>query len=395
MIATTSPPTAVLPEPRASRSAVVVLAIAAVTLAGFGLVVIQSATAMKAAAYHGTAAHYVVRQAAGIVLGVVASLALFRAPPGTLRRLAGPAWLVTIGLLGLVASPLGHSAGGATRWLALGPVHLQPSELAKLTLVCGLSHYLAHYRHRVNDVMGVALPGLGLTLPVVALIIFQKDFGTTAILLALSGILFLLAGLRWIWFIGGAGVVFAGLIALVAVEPYRLRRLVAFLDPIADASGTGFQVVQSWIALASGGVSGVGLANGVVQRGFLPEVHNDFILAVVGEELGALGIAAVVGLEVALVASGFAIASRAPGPFDRWVAAGLAALFAIQATINIGVVGGVFPTKGLVLPFVSYGASAVAVHTLCVGILLRIGTSEPVADADPPSEGPPSSRIVD
>ncbi|MEO0605373.1 MAG: FtsW/RodA/SpoVE family cell cycle protein, partial [Myxococcota bacterium] len=255
----------------------------------------------------------------------------------------------------------------------LGPIHVQPSEIAKLTLVGVLAWYLAHYRNRLGDVVGVALPGLGLLLPAIALVIVQRDFGTTAILVALAGILFVLAGLRWMWLVGGAGVVFAGLTALIALEPYRRERFASFFDPLADASGTGFQVVQSWIALAMGGVSGVGLGNGVVQRGFLPEVHNDFILAVVGEELGAFGIGLVVLLEVGLVAAGFAIAKGASEPFERWVAAGIASLFAIQTTINIGVVGGVFPTKGLVLPFVSYGASAVAVHTLCVGILATIG----------------------
>ncbi|MEN0065552.1 MAG: putative peptidoglycan glycosyltransferase FtsW [Myxococcota bacterium] len=364
-----------LSHPRlGAGTAVVVLAVAAVTLAGFGLVIIQSATAMRAAYQYGYSGHFVVRQAAGLGLGLVASLLLVRAPAGTLRRLAGPAYLATLGLLLLVATPLGHTAGGATRWLALGPIHLQPSEIAKLTVIGVLADYLAHYRDRVNELVGIALPGVGLVLPAVALVIVQRDFGTTAILLALVGVLFILAGLRWRWVLAFASGVGGALLVLVAIEPYRLQRVLGFVDPFADASGTGFQVVQSWIALAAGGPTGVGLANGVVQRGFLPEVHNDFILAVVGEELGAVGIAAVVALQLALVAASFAIARRAGSSFGCWVAGGIATLFAIQATINIGVVGGVFPTKGLVLPFVSYGASAAAVHAFAVGVLVRIGT---------------------
>ncbi len=385
----TAPPTALLPPPPGSRIAVAVLVIAAATLAGLGLVVIQSATAMQAAHDHGTAAHFVGRQAAGLALGLFGALLVGRAPPEVLRRLTVPAYLSTLALLLLVATPLGHTAGGATRWLAFGPIHLQPSEIAKLSVVGVLAHYLAFYRNRLDDVIGVALPGLGLVLPAIAMVVVQKDFGTVAILLALAGVLFVLAGLRWVWLLGGAGVVVAGLVGLVAMEPYRIERVAAFVDPHADAAGTGFQVVQAWIALATGGTFGVGLANGVVQRGFLPEVHNDFILAVVGEELGAVGIGIVVALELAIVAAGFAIAKRVTGPdeesacFARWVAAGITVLFAIQATINIGVVGGVFPTKGLVLPFVSYGASAVAVHVTGIGILASLGTAPRSPTADP------------
>lgn len=354
-------------------SSVVVLAIAAVTLAGFGLVAIQSATAMRAGLVHDTAGHYVMRQVAGLLLGVGAAMALWRADPGTLRRLTWPAYVATLGLLLLVASPLGHEAGGATRWLVLGPIHVQPSEIAKLTVVGVLADYLAQHRGRLTQTIRMALPGFGLVLPAVALVVLQRDFGTTAILLALMGVLFVLAGLRWVWMAAGAAGGLGMLGALVAIEPYRWNRLLAFLDPEANASGTGFQVVQAWVALSEGGPFGVGLGHGLVQRGFLPEVHNDFIVAVIGEELGAMGIAGMVLLQIMFVSAAFAIAKHTPTLFGRFVAAGIGTLFAIQATINIGVVGGVFPTKGLVLPFVSYGASAAAVHAFAVGVLMHLG----------------------
>lgn len=346
---------------------------AAVGLSGFGLLMILSATSMSAGSAYGDTFHFVWRQLAGLGLGTAVGLVVFFGSYAQLRRIAWPAYLATLGLLIVVMTPIGHEANGATRWISFGPVNIQPSELARLSLVLILSDYLGNNRGRLKDAVGVGVPGMGLVLPLVVLVIFQKDFGTTVILLGLAGVLFFVAGLQWRWVFSGTAAVVALLGFLVAVEPYRIRRLMSFVDPFADPDGAGYQVVQGWIALATGGAFGTGLASGVAQRGFLPEPHNDFIGAVIGEELGAVGWCIAVFLQLVLVWRAAAIASRAPDLFGMLVASGIGAMLGAQAIINLSVVGGMLPAKGLVLPFLSYGASAAVMHAACIGLLLKIG----------------------
>jgi cell division protein FtsW len=350
----------------------------ALALAGSGLVVILSASSAGADTAYGDGLHFVYRQIMGLSLGGALGALAFVVPYARIRRLAWPLYLATLVLLALVMTPLGHTANGATRWLGFGPIHLQPSELARLAMILVLSDYLANNRGRLADVVGVGLPALGLLLPLVVLVIFQRDFGTTAILLGLAGVLLFVAGLQWRWVLLGAGSVTSLLAFLVLIEPYRVRRLASFLQPFADRTGDGYQVVQGWIALATGGPFGTGVASGIAQRGLLPEPHTDFIGAVIGEELGAVGWCAMVLLELLLVWRASTIASRAGDLFGMLVAVGIAAMFGAQAVINLGVVGGLLPAKGLVLPFLSYGASAAVVHAASIGLLLRIGTEAKV-----------------
>lgn len=363
------------------------LAIAA-GLAGFGLLMILSASSLSADAQFGDAFHYVTRQVVGLSLGAVLALGTVLLPWRLVRRMAWPSYLATFALLVAVMTPLGHSAKGATRWIDVGPFNVQPSELSKVALVLILADYLANNRGRLKDVVGVVLPGLGLLAPLVTFVVFQKDFGTTVILFGLTGVLFFVAGLQKRWVAAGVGTAAALLGVLIVVEPYRIRRLVSFLDPFADADGGGYQVVQGWIALATGGAWGAGLGSGVAQRGFLPEAHTDFISAVVGEELGVGGFVLVVLLQIGLVARASAIACRAADLFGLFTAVGIGAMFGAQAIINLGVVGGLLPAKGLVLPFLSYGASAAVVHTACVGLLLRISMEQAPAKAPPSTPAP-------
>jgi cell division protein FtsW len=244
-------------------------------------------------------------------------------------------------------------------------------------LVLALSHYLAINEGRLRDGAVLVSSAFLVVIPVV-FVLPQKDFGTTVILFGLSGVLMFVAGLQWRWVVGFGSLMVAALGGLIAIEPYRMQRLVSFLDPFEDSSGAGYQVVQGWIALATGGLFGQGFGGGVAQRGFLPEAHTDFISAVVGEEFGAIGWAMMVLLLLGIVWRALVIASRARDLFGMLVATGMAALLGAQCIINLGVVGGVMPNKGLVLPFMSYGASAILAHTLVVGILLRISM-----DAEP------------
>jgi cell division protein FtsW len=281
--------------------------------------------------------------------------------------------VASIVALVLVLTPLGHTANNAQRWIALGGVHVQPSEFAKLALILFVGDYLARNEGRLRDVVGVALPAVGLAVPVFVLVMLEPDFGTTVILAGIVGVLLFVGGLpmRWVAVLGGLGV--SGLAGLAVLEPYRVKRLVSFLDPFKDPDGAGYQVGQGWIALASGGLYGQGLASGVAQRGFLPEAHTDFIAAVVGEELGAIGFGVLVLGYGVLIWRGTVIASRATDLYGMLVASATTALLGAQTAINLGVVTGLMPAKGLVLPFLSYGSSAVVVHAMCVGLLLRVG----------------------
>ncbi|MEZ4317566.1 MAG: putative peptidoglycan glycosyltransferase FtsW [Myxococcota bacterium] len=359
-------------------------------LAGFGLLMILSASSLEADAEYGNALRYVTRQAAGIAGGCAISAALLMAPVSWLRKAIWPVFvLALLGLL-MVLTPLAHTANGATRWFRLGPVNVQPSEFMKIALVLGYAHYLALNEGRLKDNAVLLVSAVLLVLPVLC-ILPQKDFGTTVILFGLSGVLLFVAGLAWRWVLTFIGLVGAALTGLVLIEPYRMQRLVSFVDPFADQSGAGYQVVQGWIALATGGLFGQGLASGVAQRGFLPEAHTDFISAVVGEELGAIGWSVMVLLLLGIVWRALVIASRAKDLFGMLTATGLAALLGAQCIINLGVVGGVMPNKGLVLPFLSYGASAVLAHTLIVGILLKISLDAepaPVAAKTPEKDVP-------
>ncbi len=355
----------------------------AVVLAGFGLLMILSASSLSADATFGDAFHYVSRQLVGLGLGLVVATAVVLTPWRFVRRSAWPAYLVTLALLVAVMTPLGHSAKGATRWIDVGPFNVQPSELSKVALVLILADFLANNRGRLKDFIGVVLPGLGLLAPLVFFVVLQKDFGTTVILVGLTGVAFFVAGLQWRYVFAGAGGATGLLALLVVIEPYRIKRLVSFLDPFADADGGGYQVVQGWIALATGGGWGAGLGSGVAQRGFLPEAHTDFISAVVGEELGVLGFVLVVALQIGLVWRASVIARRAADLYGLLAAQGIGAMFGAQAIINLGVVGGMLPAKGLVLPFLSYGASAAVVHTACVGLLLRISMEQAPVKAGP------------
>jgi cell division protein FtsW len=244
-------------------------------------------------------------------------------------------------------------------------------------MVLVLAHYLAANEGRLRDLVGAVLPALGVAAPAILLVLLEPDFGTTVILAGLLGVMLYVAGLQWRWLLtlGGSG--FVTLVGVAVLADYRVRRLTGFLDPYADPTDSGYQVVQGWIAMAHGGWLGQGLGAGVAQSGFLPEAHTDFIAAVVGEELGAVGWCALVLAQAVVLWRGSTIASRAPDLFGTLLAAGVTALLAAQVLVNLGVVAGFVPNTGLVLPFLSYGASAAVVHVVCIGLLLRVGLESP------------------
>lgn len=358
-----------------------------VGLIGFGLLMLASASSYVADDTYGNALHFPARQLAGLAGGAVVGGALVFAPWYRVRRMGWPAYALALFGLVLVLTPLGVEANGAARWIGMGGVNIQPSEFAKIALILLLASYLDANSGRLRDVVGVVVPTLWLVLPMLVLLLFEPDFGSTVIMACLTGLLLILAGLRWRWvaLLGALGSFAGGM--LVAIEPYRWRRLTSFLNPYADPEGAGYQVVQAWIAMAMGGLRGEGMATGVAQRGFLPEAHTDFIAAVVTEELGAAGWLLLIICYGLLLWRGTVIATRAPDLFGSLLAGGITGLFGMQIFINLGVVAGWMPAKGLVLPFMSYGASAVAAHAICIALLLRVALASGGGSFGPSTTG--------
>jgi cell division protein FtsW len=351
------------------------LAAAVAVLLVLGLVMVQSASGPESAESIGDAWFYVKRQAIAVVIGLSLCLTAALVPYQWLKK---GAWVLYVGVLGalllLMVPGLGREVNGATRWIGVGGFNIQPSEFAKVALILVTSMLISRNVGRLNDLKVSSLIFLA-PLPLLVLVLMQPDFGTTALLLGLTFVLFFVGGLptRFLWTSAVAMVVLA--VPVVGFASYRVRRLQSFLDPWADAAGSGYQVIQSMIAFQSGGLMGQGLGESHAKHMFLPEPWTDFVGSVMAEELGFIGVLFLLSLYALVVFRGISIAKRAPDFFGLLVAAAVTALLAGQALLNLGVAMGVLPPKGLVLPFMSYGGSAIMVHLLCVGLLLNISAN--------------------
>ncbi len=359
---------------------------AVLTLLALGLVMVTSASLHLGERLAGQPFHYVYRHlfALGLGLGLAGLVAMI--PIAAWER--NGLWLFFIGtlLLALVLVPgVGRSANGATRWIALGGFNLQPSEFMKLFAVIYVAGYLNRRRDEVEQTTwGFVKPMLLLALAS-GLIMLQPDFGTTAVLMAIAlGMLFL-GGASLRHYAVLLGLVLGAAVVLVLVSPYRLQRVTIFLDPWSDVNGAGYQLAQALIAFGRGGIDGVGLGNGVQKLFYLPEAHTDFLMAVIGEEFGLIGTLCVIGLFALITWRVFAIGARAEAMdwrFAAYVAYGFAIWIGLQAFINIGVNIGLLPTKGITLPFMSYGGNAIIVACVIVAIVLRIDHETRIARAD-------------
>jgi cell division protein FtsW len=359
-------------------------------LVAFGLVMVYSATSASAALGDGDPMSYLKRQTVYALLGVVLLVLASRFDYHRLRYLAPPFLLVALGLCAavLVVAP---EINGAKRWFILGPASFQPSELAKLALCLFAATYLAR-RRPPQTLVELAKPLGILTAIFCGLILLEPDLGTTITLCGMIFAIFLVAGVPWRPLLGAAVIAIGvGLIAIWA-EPYRRARVFSFLDPWSDAEGDGFQIVQALIGFGSGGVTGEGLGESVQKVLYLPEAHTDMIFAVIGEELGLLGSALVIGAFGAFAFAGFRIALRCKDPFGKLLAAGLTALVCGQASVNLVAVLGIAPLTGIPLPFVSYGGSSLVVLLAGVGILLNIAVNGEVVRARVPDRSRRNSR---
>jgi cell division protein FtsW len=349
-----------------------------ILLLALSSLMVFSTTAVSSSETLGRSTAFLGRHLFQMLAGFAFCAFLIRIPPEFYRKWAGLfLGLCVLCLIAVLIPGVGQSAGGATRWLGLGPFRFQPGEVSKLALVIYMAAYVGRHSERMQCfVPGVLVP-LCIFAFVAALLLRQPDFGTTSILAIVVFIQILLAArLVHLAGVGLFGVLALG--TLIVISPYRFRRFEAFLDPLGDSGNSGYQLVQSLIAVGSGGLWGEGLGAGNQKLYYLPAAHTDFIFAVIAEELGFVGAAGVVLLFVLFALSGYSLAKRLSGdPFLCALALGLTSLIVVPALLNFCVVLGLLPTKGLVLPFVAYGGTAMIVNLSILGILLRIARSSP------------------
>ncbi len=349
------------------------LIMAAVALLGLGLVMVASASMHQ---IPDLPFYYVYRHLLAMVIGLCAALIVVRLPLKLWQKLGTLLYFIGLLLLILVLLPgIGKTVNGATRWIPLGPFNLQGSELMKLFLVLYLAGYLVRRQQEVTQSIWGFIKPMLLLVAACFTVMLQPDFGTTAVLLATAmGMLFLGGVSLWQF---GVLILLAGatLSSLVIFSPYRLERMTSFLDPWADVQDSGYQLAQALIAFGRGEWFGVGLGNGIQKQFYLPEAHTDFLMAVIGEELGLMGTLLVISLFAFIVWRAFKIGARAERLHQRfaaYTAQGLGLWIGIQAFINIGVNVGLLPTKGLTLPFMSYGGNSIILACLVIAILIRI-----------------------
>lgn len=346
---------------------------------GFGLVMVYSASIAFAEGSRMTdhQGHYfLLRQSIFIGIALLAAVAAFQLPMRAWQQAAPYLFVGGLALLVIVLIPgLGKEVNGSRRWISLGFANLQPSEFMKFFVVLYAADYTARKAGLMHDFKKGFLPMAMVMLLTGALLLRQPDFGAFVVITTIAvGILFL-GGLNWKVFATLVGVLLVGFVALILSSPYRIKRIVGFMDPWADPYGTGYQLSHSLIAFGRGEWFGAGLGASVEKLFYLPEAHTDFLLAVVAEELGFVGVVLVLALFVALVAKAFLIgrhAVRLERTFCALVAMGIGIWFGVQAGINMGVNVGLLPTKGLTLPFLSYGGSGIVANCIAVAVLMRI-----------------------
>lgn len=339
------------------------------SLSMIGILMVYSSTSVSPET--GTQSYYYLKKhLLTLLIGILLLLSFTNIELRLIRAMAIPLLIFSFFLLMLVFTDLGISAGGARRWLRLWPTAFQPSELAKLSMVLFLSWYMSGERYLPERFREMIIPLLVMA-SFQVIFIKQPDFGAFMTFGILTLSMIFLSGMR-LKYIASLGIILIPVVYYLIKEPYRWKRIVAFLDPWSDPAGSGFQLIQSLIAFGSGGFIGVGLGESKQKLLYLPAIHNDFIFALIGEELGLIGAYIVVLLFLWLFLRGVSIAKKTKDSFSYYLASGISLMIAIQAVVNFSVATGLAPTKGLPLPFISYGGSSLVVNMMAIGILLNI-----------------------
>lgn len=356
-----------------------VLAASVVALVGFGVVMVYSASAVFAAKEFGSSTYFLSRQAAFAVLGIAAMAVSSQIDYRFYKRLTYP--LLLLAALGLLvcATSLGTKVGGASRWIRVGPIGIQPSEISKLAVILYLSYSLSKKAEKIKTFAVGFLPHVVVSALFMGLLLLQPDFGTAVVIGLCTFTLLFVAGTRMGYLVGAVLLVAPLAYRAVVGSAYRMRRIMAFLDPWQYRSNVGYQISESLMSFGSGGLWGVGLGDGKQKLFFLPEAHNDFISAIIGEELGFVGIVGMLFVYSLIVWRGFQIAWHAADAYGTYIAFGVSSLLGMQVLVNLGVAMGALPTKGLTLPFVSYGGSSLVLMLWAIGILINISRSRRTA----------------
>jgi cell division protein FtsW len=347
------------------------LAITGILLA-FGLMMVFSASGIYAERVQADTYYFFKRQLLFAGCGCCAMALAATLPRSLLYRLQYPLLFGATAFLAVTLTPLGVGAKGAHRWIAMGPFRMQPMEFAKIALVLYLAYFMSAKQELIKSFSRGVIPPFLVTAIMCVLLLLQPDFGGAALLCLLLFFMCLVGGTRLIYLIISAGVACAGAYLLITTAAYRFRRIVAFLDPFASASDEGYHLVQSFYAIGSGGITGVGLGASKQKLFYLPEAHNDFIVAVLAEETGIIGLTLLFILMGAFFWRCMMIALKQQDLRDRLTAFGLLLVLALSMVLNMAVVLGTAPPKGIPMPLLSYGGSSLLASLLCVGLLLNI-----------------------
>lgn len=366
---------------RAHGSMDPVMSAVVVALIGFGVVMVYSASTVEATTQHHDPQFFLKRQAAYAASALAVMFLASRVDYHRIYKLTYPVLALTGILLLLCVVGLGHTGGGAVRWLALGPVHVQPAEMAKLALVSWLAYSLAKKAERVKTFTVGFLPHLLVAGLFMFLCMKQPDFGSAVVLLLLTFTMLFVAGAKVGYILGASIVGSAFAAAAIRFKEYRYERYLAWLHMEEHKQDLAYQPFQSVMSFGSGGTWGVGLGRGL-QTLYLPEAHTDFVAAIIGEELGFVGVMALGAAYLLLVVRGIRAALRAPDDYGSYLAFGISTMFGVQALVNLSVALSLLPTKGLTLPFISFGGSSLLVNALAAGILLNISRQGPAQVED-------------
>jgi len=357
------------------KSPDVILLLVTLILVTVGTAMIYSSSSIIALERFKDGQFFLKKQILFVFMGLVLMVLMTKIPYALLKKVAYPGVILSLILLTLLLIPhVGLKRGGATRWLNLGFFSFQVTEMVKIAMVIFLAHLLARKAHQLKKFTRGVLVPLAVTGVVIFLILLEPDFGTAVIIAAIMILMMCLAGSR----VKHLLILVAAFIpigaGLIWHRGYRLARLTAFLDPWKDADNTGFQIIQSLLSFGSGGTFGVGIGDGMQKLFYLPEPHTDFILSIIAEESGFIGVTIVIVMFAVFVFRGFMISLKAPDLFGTLLAAGLTMVIALESFINIAGVMGIIPLKGLALPFLSYGGTSFVMSMTAVGILLNIST---------------------
>ncbi len=344
-------------------------------LVGIGIVMIYSASSALAMKKYGSDYYFLKKQIVSGVLGIALLIACRHIPYRLYRVMAYPLLAVAlVTLLALKLTPLAYTAGGSTRWLHLGPVTFQPSELARFAMVIYLAYSLSKKQEMIKAFSIGFVPHVVVLGILSGLILLEPDFGSVAILAAVTWIMLFVGGVRLLHLSAALLVLLPAAFMLMMNASYRIKRIMTFLDPWQYSSDQGYQIVHSLMAFGTGGIWGTGIGKGYQKLFYLPEPHTDFIFSVIGEELGLVGVVVILALYGLVLYRGIRIARGAQDTFGALMALGLISAIGLQVCVNMGVALGLLPTKGLPLPFLSYGGTSLLLSMASVGILMNIGS---------------------